>query len=827
MTQTRIDGDVQAIEDWYLLHVRPFLQRIARLQLKASRIEDFDAELERLTEARAAYNDDLVACFLGVAGIGKSTLINALVDGRRSTLPHGGIGPLTAQALSVRRGSPPGFQVTYHPPGQVWKLVMALEWGFKGQLHGPPSGPGPATSIEPSESDLPEIDLPENEPLDREQLQEIREVARGGEDGDSTRIQSYRKQAQLLVRGSQESEAEVSYLVDALRTTLGKAPKWGTTIGEEDLARIGRLRDALAAGKAERQGSVSDGRFREELEAHATGFLAPLILEMSVTCDTEMLPDGVVLVDLPGLGVAGDIHKEITSRWVREQARSIILVVGHRGIQEAEAQLLQESGFLNRLIYSADNPADDPVSLMVVVVRVDEIAGAEYRVGKEAGIIQKKKQEYFAEACERARKLVLAQLKPELEKAWASGEIQDVQVQVIDHLISNLEVHPVSAVEYTKCLLDDPDVRSFLSEPGRSNIPSLLAVLKDQRRSRRQAEVRRLEEILLNFRSRLDTTLRVIQAQWMEDTRATEEAERLREEFLVFLDPLREEYRSRQGAYREFLRETLPQTIRAEVVKASNVARKEINSYLRPLEEVGWKALQATVVRGGRFVTGVSRKIDLPNDFALRFEVPVAEAWAKCVLKEIRRRTKDFADDCVRLVDQVVEWAKAQGSRIQPRLVEAQRDAIRADTKALEAVGRTMVDQLRKEVNSRLTKKIEGPIRQRCKRFVDNDEHRGSGTKQRMLDLFARLADEVTETAAGPAEEVLLDAFRKVETEILEVFRKYADPLEAAKDAIVEAHETYVKRSDAQRRRQVLADVESVLGERPDLPTEDEQTQAA
>ena len=489
----------------------------------------------------------------------------------------------------------------------------------------------------------------------------------------------------------------------------------------------------------------------------------------------------------------------------------MVLVVSHRGIQDADAQLLQESGFLNRLIYSADNPADDPVSLMVAVVRVDEIAASRYREARHAGDRSKKKQDFFAEACEESRRLVVEQLRPQLEKAWASGQIQDVQVQVIEHLLAELEVHPVSAVEYARCLLSDPDDPSFLSEPGLSHIDTLLETLKCQARARREAEVRQLEDVHQGFQARLDATLEVIQAQWMEDTRAGEEAERLRDEFLDFIEPLRGEYRNRQGAYREFLRETLPQTIRTEVLKASQVARKEIASYLRPLHNVGWKTLQATVNRGGTFVTGAGRQIDLPNDFALRFEVPVADAWAKCVLKEIRRRTKAFADDCVRLVDRVVEWAKAQGTRVQPRLVEAQRESIKADMKVLDTVGRMMVDQLRNEVNSRLVEKIESPIRQRCKRFVADDEHRGAGAKGRMLELFTKLADDVTKTAEGPAEEILLDAFRKVEKEILEVLEKHPDPLNAARDAIVQAHEEYVKRSDAQRRRQVLADVKSVL----------------
>ena len=67
----------------------PFLERIEKIDVKVSRIADFDAELERLGRARSAYDDDLVVCFLGLAGGVTGTLINALVDGRRSTLPHG------------------------------------------------------------------------------------------------------------------------------------------------------------------------------------------------------------------------------------------------------------------------------------------------------------------------------------------------------------------------------------------------------------------------------------------------------------------------------------------------------------------------------------------------------------------------------------------------------------------------------------------------------------------------------------------------------------------------------------------------------------------
>ncbi len=95
---------------------------------------ELEKDIQKLVAVHASMPTELTACFLGNSGVGKSTLINALVGGSTILLPAGGIGPLTAQALTVRYGDEPRFEVRYHPFQNLWRMIFGLEKSHRAEL---------------------------------------------------------------------------------------------------------------------------------------------------------------------------------------------------------------------------------------------------------------------------------------------------------------------------------------------------------------------------------------------------------------------------------------------------------------------------------------------------------------------------------------------------------------------------------------------------------------------------------------------------------------------------------------------------------------------
>jgi hypothetical protein len=92
-----IDELIAKISTWYTTGVKPLLG-----ELHEPKLSELDADLANLLRTAEECDGALEVCFLGMAGVGKSTIINALAFDKEMVLPTGGVGPLTAQAMSVR-----------------------------------------------------------------------------------------------------------------------------------------------------------------------------------------------------------------------------------------------------------------------------------------------------------------------------------------------------------------------------------------------------------------------------------------------------------------------------------------------------------------------------------------------------------------------------------------------------------------------------------------------------------------------------------------------------------------------------------------------------
>jgi GTP-binding protein EngB required for normal cell division len=776
------------LAEWFKSQARQFIERNL-----PERLAGFERDCDRLIRSTAVLDQELPVCFLGNSGVGKSTLINALVADGHTVVPSGGVGPLTAQALSVRHGAQPRIEVEYYGPGRLWQLVFGLENSWKSELGTPKA-----------QDDTPQEALLEEEV---EFTEPPVEEALPSEAKQQSRLET-RKVAELMVTGGQSQDTPVAYLIDSLRQTLGFVRKWGTAPGSEDATRLASITQALKLAKAglkfTREGTAEE--LKQDLKDHASGFLAPLIKTLNVWWTSTLLSQGVTLIDLPGVGVIGDPRPEVTRTYIRERAKAVVLVVDNRGITEPVVRLLRESEFLAKLLHTTDDPSGNPV-LVVAVTKVDDVADSEYSDDGDRDFA-----DYFKDVCERTIPMVRSQLRGEIERIWQEdGDFSDSKRAVVENLLATLQVYPLSAVQYRRL---HSGKRSDLNSLEQTKVPAMISGLTQLRISLEAERRRRVEEHYNTLIEGVGSSIRLVEAQWRDENRRTEEMEDLRRDLEAFIRPLRRQFDTLQGQYREFLRATVPSRIGDLVKSAKEKARNQIQRYLNnKLGRAHWGTLRASVRRGGRF-SGAT-EIDIQRDFALKFEEPIAETWGTEILKDIRKRTNEYATGCLSLVDQVVEWAQGQGARVQQKVVEAQRDAIRADADRLKTVGREMIKEVRDKNATLLINTIDGPIRRRCKGFVDADRDVGSGVKGRMLKLYEDLADEVTDAAEKPAVRILNGLFKEVEAEILGAFEEHRDPLQSISEAIVTSQQNYLERSDAQKRKRILEDASAVLASMP------------
>ena len=777
-------NEIAALLEWYEKHARSAIEDFA-----SDRLAGFDAQRVRLQRIAQFADAEVAACFLGQSGVGKSTLINALVGGSEVILPAGGVGPLTAQALEVRYSERPMFTVQYHRMQQFWQLVFALEQKLLRQRE--KAGDGEL------EQELAGEDLTVG--LDDAQV-----------------VDHLERQGRLIITGNQNSTPDLGYLVDCLRIAGGKEPKWNSVPIPEDLERIDRIKRVLQLASRDIPHTVDaalgNGEFLRELRIHAAGFLAPFIRQIELGWPSTILETGLRLVDLPGVGISSDAYRVVTEKWVREKAQAVCLVVHKSGIDAASADLLRSSGFLNRLLHSTDDPEADPVDLIVAVTMLDNVATAEYREEKQSNPLNcRSRRDHLALIRQKMPAVIATQLETELKRIVSDleGSAKEASDAATRRLLDKLKVYPLTAHEFVRVLQQDDEEHPFISHPDESGVPEMQSALGDVVQARRSDMFRRLRDVSNLFREQVTTTLRTIEAQWQDPEAGTVESERIRRELQEFIPTKREEFSSRKGAFREFLKKGVPEKIEMLVEQASGSALEEMRRNSRKFHDMHWATLRASVRKGGTF--NGAHHIDLPRDYSLMYDGQIAPIWGQQVIKIVRQRTKELGEDYVSLIEEIVAWAEDHGARSQKRVLEALRDQIKVDAKALASVGKEATDELRQRVRDQLLRTISAPIQKRCQKFVEEGHDVGRGVKLRILDLFDDLLPTVVATAKTPALRVLSENYEDVQIEIREQLKKNADPLKTAEEAILSGHQEAERRSMAQRRKLVLERLESIL----------------
>jgi hypothetical protein len=174
----------------------------------------------------------------------------------------------------------------------------------------------------------------------------------------------------------------------------------------------------------------------------------------------------------------------------------------------------------------------------------------------------------------RDRAFITNQLRNKLETLWNDeGRMHRAKREVIDQLLKTLRVHPVSAVEYEALLSEDG---ARLQDVGETNVPAIATSLQEIHGVQEQDRSRRVETYFQSVRDGVVSEIRLVQAQWTDESRRADEIEQLRKDLETFMLPLRTKFATLQGQYREFLRHTAPQRI-ADLVKSG----KERYSFLR------------------------------------------------------------------------------------------------------------------------------------------------------------------------------------------------------------------------------------------------------
>ena len=772
-------------------------------------VEGLDRQAEVLRETLKR-PDQVSIGFIGESQVGKSTLINALLE--RRALPSGGIGPLTAQQTRVSNGTEDRINVTYHGRGAINRLVFALtaHLRLRGLL------PETVSEVQPEQ-------VESGDPLDSDLLVEPRDLDGGGTTGVSERAQqraNYLFAQTRRMLGASPETPELA-LLDGLRVLLGWTPLGSPEGVEPFRARCTELQERLGRQEiltaAELGGATA---FQAALQLRAAGWLSPLVAKLSLELTAPEV-DGLSIVDLPGIGVVGDAAANEAQRFVEAEGNALVVVFRNSGLTDAIADLLERTGVITKLLFGGRDGLP-PIQVILVVTHLDDVARTQFSLraqqALDAGLTVPDRHDIFRELSRemeaKAREQVTTALMQSRSFEGLEGAQEASRRAVVERLCRDLRVVCVAAPDYVEKRVGPDLGLAFLSDPAATGIPELrqsLHALAHEHRDRRRTDVSDAYEALF---STLDAHLGALRKS-LDDGRgvAIEQWERFCEQLSEFAEPLRLEMQGLHGEVAGTLRRGLLERIDALCGEAENQGLKRLRSLLKRARELHYQSLNAALRRDGVWE---SRSVNFPNDLTFAMVDAVAAEWEPRIIDGVRAEIRRLADRDLKLVEQLVQRARELDARIvEETPIEEQKKILQQNSRSAVAWTKEQLEELRDTVRSRLRDTVAKPIELACRDAIRAGRNAGSGAKDRIIDVFDEGSIEALSEARKMAKRVLDDAYKKLLRKLDEGYlQDFHDPVQAALETLTDKTGERARRSDARKRKalaEALAEFDAAL----------------
>jgi len=666
---------------------------------------------------------DFEVGFIGKSQVGKSTLINSLLadDHYPRILPSGGIGPLTAISISIKYGEQRRLIVEYHQPTKLSHLIKETKELF--------------SKVSMSHDEKLELD---------KRVSELNSLITGKQNTNKDINQTINALEIIINNPFGLSDDKIHFLNDIEKKNAKKVH-----FALNLLSGIFDIKEVSL--------EFPDKDFHDAIKDHSAGCLSPLVKKMTLEWPKDFLKSGVVLTDLPGVGVVGDRFPEVTRQWMQNKSRSVVFVTDNSGIDEPSARVLKESGFIQRILLEKNDPTLDPIELIIAVTQMDRLLN-DKQIDKE-----EQAEELFEDLCNQMSENINNQLRKFIADVVEDEFREDVKLkkqEYLTDLLNRVKIIPLSANEFIN--LTTKNKRAQFKNIQSTNVPALINSVETK-----AVEFKQNMEIKVNRR-----TLWIQDYARIQKDAAISEIKNLEMQiddsdlFGKYEREFKSSIKGMETRSLQFLKSTsdgIVYSLNQIIEQIRNEAISRVNLFCdNDLRNSNWNTLKAALVRGGTFQG--ARKIDIQESTANLILEAVAVRLTPVIFDQILSEVNQVKHIFESIISEAINWLvnadipQAKKAHFITRLAN-----YKSSNQFLYEGIQSEINMIKERIRILITNDISVLVSGSCELFIRSEESSGNGVKSRMIDAVKRMMKSTIDEACNKIESFSLGELRNGE----------------------------------------------------------------